>query len=1148
MSLGFIFQKKEFDKILSAVQEDQKSISVAGLPAPARPFLLAALLSKTTRPIVYLRPLSRDLYDFKQKLNFYLQVFSPQIKAHILSPLGDNPYADFPPSLESIANRMKYFCTLKHRIPSLTLTNPLGLLKLFPSPSLLPDFFIEIEERQEFSRDRLINWLLDSGYQRQDIVNSPGECAWRGGVVDVFSPWQSFPFRLEFSGDEIVSLREFHPSTQRSKRRLSRIIVPGLNEYPLNFEDRMRWKQVIKTHRQTRCFDDEEKKIEAVEKGECFPAFNFMAALDHSLFVSFTYYFQNTFFILEDSQETITQWEKHWEFMQKERETQQRERKFAPPPEKIFDLEAWESLILKAMSWEEIVTRGRTTFNFSFQSAPRFNNRLPFFIDYLKKRIVDGDRVAIFLSNAALQERMSMILQEHALPCRVEVDPCQWPPRDGISIYQGSLERGFISPEDGLFIFAEQDIFTEERVVRHRRRAQPFISSFQDLKRGDYILHTDYGLGLFKGLVKLQVDGVCQDFIELEYQDGDKLYVPVEDLNLLQKYTPMGSSSPALHKLGSATWDRIKARTKKAIEEMTQELLQLYAQRKALQGFSFSPAGEWEQEFSQAFEHPETEDQLRAIQEVLQDMESESPMDRLLCGDVGYGKTEVALRACFRAVMNGKQVAILCPTTVLASQHLATFRRRMSLFPVRIEALTRFQSPSQQKAIIEDLKKGFVDVVIGTHRLLSSDVSFKDLGLLIVDEEQRFGVRHKEKIKQMKTTVDVLTMTATPIPRTLNFSLYGLRDISLIETPPRDRLAVHTVVVPFNRQIIERAIRKELAREGQVYFIHNRVEDIEDMAEKIRLWVPEARVVVLHGQMRSSVLEKRMIEFINHQYDVLVSTAIIENGIDIPLVNTLIVNRADRFGLAQLYQLRGRVGRSSRQAYAYFLVPPYSSLSASARERLQAIQEFTALGSGFRLAARDLEIRGAGELLGEKQHGLLETVGFDFYLKLLDQTIRELKGEEYPEKLKCQINLRVNIRIPEDYLPQINLRLTLYKRFSAVEDLEELEKIREEIIDRYGPLPSEVENLLVYGAIKCLAQQIYVKSLDRIGQRLIINFHEQALSHFPQIIRAMKKRDGHLTPHGVLSLPLRRQDEKSILEETKLILMEFKRIYYNDEN
>lgn len=1148
MSLGFIFAKKEFAELLSVVEDNQLSICVSGLPPPARPFLLAALLSKTTRPIVYLRPHSRDLSDFKQNLNFYLSLMAPQAKAHVLSPLGDNPYADFPPSLESVATRMKYFYTLHHRIPHVTLTNPLGLLKRMPSASLLPNFFLEIAEKQEFPRDRLINWLIASGYQRQDIVGSPGECAWRGGVVDVFSPWRSFPFRLEFSGDEIVSLREFHPQTQRSQRGLKRIVIPGLNEYPSNLADRVQWKQVVAADQQPSCIEDLEKKIEAVENGDCFPAFNFMAALDHSLFVSFLSYFQNAFFILEDSQEMMTQWDKHWDFLQKERAAFERERKFAPSPGKIFDVDAWEKLIQQAMSWEEIGPRQRKIINFSFQTAPRFHNRLPFFIEYLRKKVAEGNKIAIFLATPALRERMSLILQEHALPSQVETDPLRWPPREEISIYQGLLERGFSSPQDRLFIFAQEDILTEERVVRHRRRNQPFLSSFQDLKKGDYILHADYGLGLFKGLVKLPVDGLYQDFIELEYRDGDKLYVPVEDLSLLQKYTPMGTSSPSLHKLGTATWDRIKARAKKAIEEMAQELLDLYAQRKALQGVPFAPGGEWEQEFSQAFEYTETEDQLRAIEEVLQDMESQSPMDRLLCGDVGYGKTEVALRACFRAVMNGKQVAVLCPTTVLASQHLATFRRRMSLFPVRIEALTRFQTPSQQKVIVKDLKKGLIDVVIGTHRLLSSDVSFKDLGLLIVDEEQRFGVRHKEKIKQMKTTVDVLTMTATPIPRTLNFSLYGLRDISLIETPPRDRLAVHTVVVPFNRQIIEAAIRKELAREGQVYFIHNRVDDIEAIAEKIRHWIPEARVVVLHGQMRSSVLEKRMIEFIHHHYDVLVSTAIIENGIDIPLVNTLIVNRADRFGLAQLYQLRGRVGRSSRQAYAYFLVPPYSSLSPSARERLRAIQEFTALGSGFRLAARDLEIRGAGELLGERQHGLLATVGFDFYLKLLEQTVKELKGEEYPGKLKCEINLRVNIRIPEDYLPQISLRLNLYKRISAIEQLSDLEKIREEIIDRYGPLPPEVENLLVYGAIKCLAQQIYVKSLDRLGQRLVINFHQPALPRLPQIIRAMQKKKGHLTPQGVLSLPLRSQTEKGLLEETKLILLEFKRIYYNVEN
>jgi transcription-repair coupling factor (superfamily II helicase) len=574
-----------------------------------------------------------------------------------------------------------------------------------------------------------------------------------------------------------------------------------------------------------------------------------------------------------------------------------------------------------------------------------------------------------------------------------------------------------------------------------------------------------------------------------------------------------------------------------AIEKMARELLELYARRKAIQGFRFSPEGAWESEFERTFEFEETEDQLRVIKEIKRDMESASPMDRLVCGDVGYGKTEVAMRAAFKAVMDGKQVAVLCPTTVLASQHLKTFRNRMVLFPVRTEALTRLQSRSLQQKTVAGLKAGQVDIVVGTHRLLSRDVEFHDLGLLVVDEEQRFGVNHKEKIKQMRANIDVITLTATPIPRTLNLSVSGLRDISLIETPPKDRLAIHTVVTPFRPTLIAAAIRQELGRGGQVYYIHNKIDDIEAVAGKAEELVPQARVVFIHGKMPGSAIEKKMMDFISGKFNVLVSTTIIENGIDIPLVNTLIVERADLFGLSQLYQLRGRVGRSSRQAYAYFLVPPYMALTPLAKERLKALKEFSQLGSGFRLAARDLEIRGAGNLLGSEQHGYMAAVGFDYFMELLDQTIRELKGEKV-EETKCEINLRVDIRIPEEYLPQINLRLNLYKRISSVENVEEIDKIREEVLDRYGPMPVSVENLLRYGAVKQLAQRIRISAIDRIGSRLVLKFSPASLADLGGLTRVIKKSGGSLTPQGVLSLPLRPGTETGLLDETVFVLKE----------
>ncbi|MGB9894095.1 MAG: DEAD/DEAH box helicase, partial [Candidatus Saccharicenans sp.] len=539
--------------------------------------------------------------------------------------------------------------------------------------------------------------------------------------------------------------------------------------------------------------------------------------------------------------------------------------------------------------------------------------RIPFFIQYLKKRQEEGDICYIFLSNPARRERLGALLRDEELTVRLLSDPKEKPRTEDINLVEGSLRRGFSYPKQKVFIFAEGDVFTEEKVIISRLPRKIFFSQFQDLKQGDYVVHTDYGVGLFNGLKKLDIDSQPHDFIEIIYRDDDRLLVPVEDLNLVQKFSSSAGAAPQLDKLGTQTWAKTKARVKKAVEEIAQELLELYARRKTVAGIAFSPEGQWEKEFEKMFPFEETEDQRRAIEEVKKDMESPQPMDRLLCGDVGYGKTEVAMRAAFKAVMDGKQVAVLCPTTVLAIQHLNTFRLRMLLFPIRIAALTRLQSPKEQKKIIEELKKGFIDIIIGTHRLLSPDVVFHDLGLLIIDEEQRFGVSHKEKIKGLKTNIDVLTLTATPIPRTLNLALSGLRDISLIETPPRDRLAIHTVVAPFNTRLIASAIRQELERQGQVYYIHSRIEDIEEVATLVEKLVPQARVITIHGRMKGPELEKRMLAFISQKFNVLVSTTIIENGIDIPLVNTLIVDRADLYGLAQLYQLRGRVGRSSRQ-------------------------------------------------------------------------------------------------------------------------------------------------------------------------------------------------------------------------------------------
>src|SRR5262249_45986582 len=640
-----------------------------------------------------------------------------------------------------------------------------------------------------------------------------------------------------------------------------------------------------------------------------------------------------------------------------------------------------------------------------------------------------------------------------------------------------------------------------------------------DLKVGDFVVHVDNGIGMFVGLKQIGIGDTMQEFLELRYAGEDKLFVPVERLDLVQKYT--GATRPPLDKLGGTSWERAKSKVKKAMRDMAEELLKLYAARKAVPGHAFSADSHWQQEFEDAFEYELTVDQKSAIADIKRDMESSTPMDRLLCGDVGYGKTEVAMRAAVKAVTDGKQAAFLAPTTVLAFQHQKTLRERFAGFPVRIEMVSRFRSKAEQKAAIEDLAAGKVDIIVGTHRLLSKDVQFRDLGLLVVEQEQRCGVARKEKIKQLKKKVDVLTMSATPIPRTLNMSLVGIRDMSIIETPPKDRLSIQTNVVKFDQQVIGRAIRNEIARGGQVFFVHNRVESIFSIGNLVQRLVPEARLVVGHGQMEEEALERAMLDFVAKKFDVLLATTIVENGLDIPNANTIIINRADRYGLSQLYQLRGRVGRSDRAAYAYLLIPPEDNLSPVAKKRLAAIKEFSDLGSGFRVAALDLEIRGAGNLLGGEQSGQIDTVGFEMYMKLLEETVRELKGEELEDDVRATVNLGVDLRIDEHYVPDMNQRLMLYRKVAAARHTDEIDRILGEAADRYGRPPDSVLNLADYGRIRVMADRLGVESIDRDGKAVVIKFRPQTKLDPIRLVSLVRQRpDLTLVPPSAVKLNL----------------------------
>jgi transcription-repair coupling factor (superfamily II helicase) len=697
------------------------------------------------------------------------------------------------------------------------------------------------------------------------------------------------------------------------------------------------------------------------------------------------------------------------------------------------------------------------------------------------------------------------------------------------------------SGEDGpgaFLIFAESDVFDDERRKgasgKKRSASAAFLSDLRDLKVGDLIVHVDHGIGQFVGLKQISVAGgdVVQEFLELRYHGDAKLFVPVERLDLIQKYT--GGAKPPLDRLGGTSWEKAKSKVKKAMRDMAEELLKLYAARKAVPGYAFSGDTHWQEEFEDAFAYDLTPDQATAVADIKRDMESATPMDRLLCGDVGYGKTEVAMRAAFKAVMDGKQVAVLSPTTVLASQHLKTLRERFAAFPAKIDMVSRFRTKQEIKEALENLAAGRLDIIVGTHRLLSKDVQFKDLGLLIVDEEQRFGVAHKERIKQMRKKVDVLTMTATPIPRTLNMSLVGIRDMSVIETPPKDRLAIQTNVVKFDSKVIVSAIRQEMDRGGQVYFVHNRVESIYSMGNLLQRLVPDARIVVGHGQMAEDALERAMLDFMAHKYDILLATTIVENGLDIPNANTMIINRADRYGLSQLYQLRGRVGRSDRAAYAFLLIPPEEALSPVARKRLSAIKEFSDLGSGFRVAALDLEIRGAGNLLGGEQSGQIDTVGFEMYMKLLEETIKELKGEDLEDDLRATVNLKVDFRLDDSYVPDMNQRLMIYRRMANARSEDEIGRLVDEVRDRYGAPPTAVLNLADFARIRVLADGLGVETIDRADATIVIKFRQKSKVDLTNVIALVQERgDLQLLPPNSLKLDLKPRESPPVAKEAE---------------
>ncbi len=1062
---------------------------------PAALALHAACIAQDS-PVVLVVPTDADVEqmtgDARLFLSALLGLSELDVAWHVLPfPSQEvDPYRSLTPHLEVASARARALHALATGTARLVVASARALVPRLSDPQRLAGTGLAIGAGFEISPQELGERLAMAGFLPEDPVDEHGEFCVRGGVVDLYPALEARPVRLEFIGDIVESVRLYDGATQRSLAALDRVLITPQRELlPVTSDD--------------------------------------PAALDRS--ATIVEYVQRagalvTVFEIDDVEERGRTLEEQWRASASEMTARGR----AVPRYEELAAE-WNRLAgwlgaAHRVSQLAVDDAGAGTDGVHISATPtiEYHGRIGDWAAEIRRARARDETVVFMAATPGRAERTSELLADYDIRARTvgEADDLA---SAAVLVTTGRLSRGFHLPAARLLLFAETDLFEEERRVHERRRSatHTFISDFRDLKVGDLVIHIDNGIGRFVGLKRLGVVSgqPPQEFMELRYAGEDKLFVPLERLDLVQKYT--GGATPALDRLGGTTWEKAKTRVKKAMRDMAEELLKLYAARKAVSGHAFSPDSHWQEEFAAAFEYELTIDQCAAIRDITRDMEAATPMDRLLCGDVGYGKTEVAMRAAFKAVIDGKQVTFLAPTTILAFQHARTLKERFAGFPVRVDMISRFRTKQEQTELLAHLAAGQVDIIVGTHRLLSKDVVFRDLGLLVVDEEQRFGVAHKERIKHLRKKVDVLTMTATPIPRTLNMALVGIRDMSVIETPPRDRLAIQTQVVKFETDIIARAIRTELERSGQVYVVHNRVESIASIAGLVARLVPEAKLAVAHGQMSEHELERVMVGFVAHEFDVLIATTIVENGLDIPNANTIVINRADRYGLAQLYQLRGRVGRSDRRAYAYLLIPPEQTLSPIARRRLAAIREFSDLGSGFRIAALDLEIRGAGNLLGGQQSGHIEAVGFDMYVKLLDQTIRELKGEELEDERRATVNLRLDLRIDETYVPDMNQRLTIYRRLASTRVATDVSTLLDELRDRYGTPPASIEHLAQYAQIRLLADRIGLESLDRQGEHVVLKFRQDARVDPIWLGRLVQSRaDLTLLPPGVLRVDL----------------------------
>ncbi|MCA1588833.1 MAG: transcription-repair coupling factor [Acidobacteria bacterium] len=1156
-------ENTETTRLIREIREGDRVISVSGLTSiSAKAFVLAGVQAAAAKTFVVITDSNRDLEIFEGDLEFWTTrnrakpvttasidenqsaIRNPPPAIIALPSFDTNVYSGVSPHAETQERRAMALWQLTRSEPDFLVTSARSLITRTVKLAEIEKLGTSIKRDEDIPPEELVARLVAAGYVREDPLNNFGQFSIRGGILDVWSPDSEFPVRIEFFGDTVDSIRSFDSETQRSTAQLPKVSIAPMREIATTTQDFRDWaffaRENFGGERFARNLRD---RTDFADEGEWFSGSEFLLPLVKPLEGTLFDYLADCVFVIDEPAIIEQTLGGFYEQLRTHYDQTVASGDIALEPDALFldaselrdQLEKKQRIELRALGK---IAAG-TDENFQFDTEETAGVSAPLFLFPTAEKSSDieivsrstrkfqGDVRQFAASMEADSVRSLFVLQTPGLAERL---------RDGLrefdgslpteSIIIGDLSGGFELPSADFKLFTEIDIFGESQHAEHRppkiqRRTKSsvsaFISDFRDLKSGDFVVHVDHGIGRFEGLQTISAQGAEREFMLLLYGDDAKLFVPVERLDLVSRYSSGEATAPTLDRLGGLGWQKTKAKAKRAMRDMADELLRLYAERKLVEGHAFASDSPWQNEFEDAFPYELTVDQGSAIEDVKNDMQIARPMDRLIVGDVGYGKTEVAMRAAFKAVMDGRQVAILAPTTVLAYQHYETFSRRFGAFPVKIDLLSRFRSNKEQKAVVETAAKGEIDVLIGTHRLLSLDVKLPKLGLVVVDEEQRFGVAHKEKLKQLKKKVDVLTLSATPIPRTLNMSLVGMRDMSVIETPPRDRLAINTQVVQFSESVIRSAIDLELARSGQVFFIHNRVETIESIAALVQKIVPAARIAVGHGQMNEKAMEQVMLDFIDYKYDILVATTIIENGIDIPRANTIIINRADNYGLSQLYQLRGRVGRSNRRAYAYLLIPSELELTPIARRRLSAIREFSDLGAGFRIAALDLELRGAGNLLGGQQSGHLDALGFDLYTKMLERTIAEIRGDEIADETSVSINLGVEVSIPKEYIQEASHRLRTYKRIASAESEAELVAIRAELKDRYGRIPDSVDNLIAFGRLRKTAEKIGIVSIDKTASGLAVKLAETARVAPDRLMAFLSTHDGSsFSPGGIL--------------------------------